>query len=538
MSAPLSPLKPLTVDQATSWLQKLHERLTARIALLPKFSLPAREQEDALQRLDMLQKHAGVLEKAIWTVCAWMPDKVVEVVIAILAAKQYQTSLVDGAGDKSTVAFIFDPGTIQSLDTYLQHVTAHLSADLSWAESPEGRRLLREVENLSVDICKSRQRFARDLSTARNRQHSLSKLPDLGVDAFEGDSEPEDNDSKTGLQAQVDPFLRSIGLIDRDEHAPGNACPFWPGYCVTSTGTSKSIPSIRLWAPPNARAGSEDAPSLSPSSSSATVVADCPGLTNALHLIKARTSPGSSFSTPSAHTNTVLHPAPTFLTPPSRRRLSPSSQPSTSSDASLDSSPSPLRTPNRPGKRRAVPDDSLTPPKYCKRARVHARDVPDADTEAIALARQPGASSGAGPSKHPGTAFSDPGTDTLYPSRPSSLEPSVGGSPSGQPDGASPSSTCTLRTIATPGAVDDEDDDMCSADDDAESFVTAQDDSWKEYIVYDPEASPGTEPHPALEHVPSVKATSLSPTQRSKAAGKRRCWDGVIHFMRRFVPLR
>ncbi|KAH9891996.1 hypothetical protein C8Q73DRAFT_792316 [Cubamyces lactineus] len=185
MSSSLHPLRPLTAEQATCWLQSVLEQCRENVNALPESILRGEESAAArrqLQQLRLLHQHAGVLNpdsgRGLWNgLCAWFSDEAIKDVAEITAAIERQAILAQDS--RAVFRAIIPPEAMASMCRYLEHVHDRLEVYLRWEESREGSALRTIAHQLREEAEVSRAYFLRRNIGSKTSVAERYELPAL-----------------------------------------------------------------------------------------------------------------------------------------------------------------------------------------------------------------------------------------------------------------------------------------------------------------------------------------------------------------------
>ncbi|KAI9060854.1 hypothetical protein FKP32DRAFT_1594949 [Trametes sanguinea] len=558
MSTPSTPLQPLAVSEANISIRLLFRWFRERVDTLSTIHLRGVEAQDAKERFEELQRHAGVLRRCLRTVGRWMDVEVVQVVIAIIVAVEHQVSLLNKNQTHAPAPFIGDATDLEDLITYLRGVETHWTPVTCWARSREGKALLAEAEDPASVIRAAMWRLARSTCSPLDEGEESPQLEDIFADIPMGQDGLEDDVGPgTGAPPSLKNWLVSLGLRSPprfvfDKAQTSSTRPFASSSCSAPT-----VPDICVWIPPTEH--DPDA-SSSPCSSTAssTVCSDSPGPKEA-HVEEL-----SALQVPSLQPAIVLRQGDRDEAQDPRRYSTPAHPLPTSP------TPSPDRTPRAPcqillRRRRTLTEDvdddddddddkSSMPPKPSKRPRILRDGYAKVQRTGTFRYR---------------SALTMADRDDPEPSS-SSLGLRVIRGSGFRPYRASNSPTSTLRPLPLPIPSQDEaylskmveekeqsgtneygilveendvsmaelpaehDEPEVEDDTDLSSYETADEGDWQPSLELDWETERGAEKHPVLEHASARASTPPQPKMhrsKGKAVSSRRCWDGIVRFM-------
>ncbi|KAI0823178.1 hypothetical protein BC628DRAFT_1421049 [Trametes gibbosa] len=573
---PAAIAQPLTVDQASCWLQRLMRECVENVASLPTYTLHGATQRDALDRFELLSTHAGVLEQVLCRMCLFLPPDVVHTVVAIIAATHRQCTLLPDALDPAWSApFILPPRTITVLTDFLAHVEARLHADARWVDSPEGRRLASAARALAQEVRVSRDAFAQGLCMVMATPE-LSVIPDLEAHALHGYADGlEDEDEWAPLREFLQVTTAFGAAVDQDAGLAEYDEAWFPsdGSQVFARAHSRSFDAAR-WEDGASLAGTlcaDAAVHMSarqleksialPEDVPASVMRAPRPLVCSTHFSRSSSSSSSWSSSSSLSSASTLHPPSTTASPAFVSATSSSSAPSTSSSSPSSSShaPSPAVAPTSSRKRRrststlhadADADTNTTPAVSHKRQRIHARFPYDPPT--------PSSSPAPRPDLETRTGAPEPQVKTRIPAQqqlPSPSPASYPHTPAPSPPRPQPASPPWATRPLSPGempmrarapAMDTDANTDADTDTDTEtdgaSVVSAEDGYWQEWVVYDPAREPlgggDGDGGGGVAGSEACAARAAQPSGLRKDARTRRCWDGVLRSMRGFFAIR
>ncbi|KAI0683060.1 hypothetical protein C8Q76DRAFT_763018 [Earliella scabrosa] len=177
----------LTVKKAACWVQFLIDYYTQDVRKQEPFALEASAVQEYASALETLLWHAGVLEQLLCRMCLFLPDEVVQSVVAIVVATHHQLSLIESSCDGLFgECIVLDPSTLSGMSGYLNCVTSHLMSTNDWVRTEEYRRITRAVDEALAQLRDSLASFLaeRDGSlpiAAPNFPSSSTQLPREGL---------------------------------------------------------------------------------------------------------------------------------------------------------------------------------------------------------------------------------------------------------------------------------------------------------------------------------------------------------------------
>ncbi|KAI0373830.1 hypothetical protein BV20DRAFT_1049747 [Pilatotrama ljubarskyi] len=560
MSLPLHLAQPLTADQATCWLQRLKHKCRTRIAVLPSLTLGPVARKKASERLDSLERHAGVLQRLpcdIWLFC---PDDVVRTVVAIITAADHQRALLHRAG---TPRFILDGRELASMIAYLERVVARLRSDTEWVQSSKGQRLQQAAREIFREIGESRAACATKVCAGFG-QEDLAVLP--GSHHWEGEAEEGEIREHEDLPAPLSEFLLRLHGFPCAASSSSVALEALREY-----GSSASSTESASSTPPDSPSPSRHRPvalgnAALPPPTTARGISPRPARTP--QILQQNTPPpdersasstySSSSSSPSSSSEHLSPPVVPYPTPAHSLASLPPMASSSSSSSAQARAGSDARTPPalpRTPKRRRSAEEVQTPqaPRKRPRTSIHVRfwgilsdhEETLRSVEPFVGRAVPIPQSG-GSSKIGGLHMDARAFDAGMSGRSWSSSAEYAFSSTTQQDrrysssSRSSGSSSSSDTLQTWSYVSEDEDPYDAGDEmDMSSFETEDDGSWQEYIVHDP-ANARDEPmvEDTRELSPDVGSNPPPPALSSKAAGKRRCWDGVMPSIRNLFAIR
>ncbi|KAI0351435.1 hypothetical protein OH77DRAFT_1429739 [Trametes cingulata] len=549
------------------------------VAMLPMFALSADAGREVLEQVAMLEKYAGLLQQTLPDVCLFFPEHVARTVVAVIVAIRRQSALVQYArADSHTPLFILNGRALASMVAFLERVTARFFSDSSWAQSHEGKRLHQAAREILRETRQSRDAFAVEVCT-RFGDGGLAVLP--GSSAGIGEAEEGEISQDEELWTPLGEFLqglddlsarRALSSVDQDwswsdpylASSSSATLPVWSplsgiplGQLRDSALPPSTTNTTTTWAYPR-----------SPASTSPVTQQNTPPPEES-----SSSSPSSSSSSSRSNSERLLPPAMSYPTPANSSAALPtvpsSSSSSSSPQASLrsEAAMAPPAFPRTPKRRRSA-ERVKTPSAPRKKPRYHDRcycptHVPVSENVQPSLGRavpipeslQPMTSSGLDPdsptkptssrqssmqsslSSHESFIPAYAQDDRRY-SASSSSSWSSSSWPSSSSSSSFPSSSSSLTLVTFPDTAEDQSPHTAAAEVDVSRALGTggADAEWLEFVVYDPENAPST---PLVEDEPERSIERQlgppPPSTMSKAAGKRRCLDGIVGSIRAFL---
>ncbi|KAI0770403.1 hypothetical protein C8Q74DRAFT_897603 [Fomes fomentarius] len=164
----------LTVKKAACWVQYLIDHHTRNIERLVPFALEASAVQSYAEGLKTILQHAGELEQLLCRMCMFLPDDVVQTVVAIVVATHRQLSMIESCRDTLFgECIVLDQETLDNMSEFLKRVIQHLIAANEWLHSDDYERVTRAVNDTLDNM---RASFAAFLA---QRYGSLSDVADV-----------------------------------------------------------------------------------------------------------------------------------------------------------------------------------------------------------------------------------------------------------------------------------------------------------------------------------------------------------------------
>ncbi|KAI0754629.1 hypothetical protein C8Q80DRAFT_378285 [Daedaleopsis nitida] len=128
----LHPNQVLTVKKAACWVQYLIDFYSYNVWVLPPFTLEEGALDGYVERLGTVIGHAGALEQLLCRMSFFLPDEVVQTVVAI---------------HEQVDCFVVSDTLLANMSDYMEQVLAHLHAIHSWVQSGEYSQLSQAVDD-------------------------------------------------------------------------------------------------------------------------------------------------------------------------------------------------------------------------------------------------------------------------------------------------------------------------------------------------------------------------------------------------------